>query len=54
MTTEHKDGYLEIKADEGKALKIEENIFHGGAFPLDYDTSIIEEIDEPEWEVEYE
>ena len=53
MTVERKNGYIEIKADEGKALKIEDRVFHGGAFPTDFDTSIIEEIDEPiEQEVE--
>ena len=47
MKIDKRKGYIEIKADDGKALKIEDNIFHGGAFPLDCDISKIEEIDEP-------
>ena len=52
MTIKQKSGYLEIRADEGKALKIEDMIFHGGAFPLNFDRTTIEEIDEPIEEVE--
>ena len=46
MSVEYKEGYIEIKADEGKCLNIDDMICHGGAFPLDYDLSKIEEIDE--------
>ena len=46
MIIDNSNGYQEIKADDGKALKIGNRTFKMGAFPLDFDVTTIEEIDE--------
>lgn len=48
MVIKQKDGYIEVKADKGKVLQYDNNIFYGGAFPLSFDTNQLNEIDEPE------
>lgn len=53
MTVKTNKKYIEIVADEGKLLKLGNKAFKGGSFPLDFDYSEIEEIENPvEQEVE--
>lgn len=53
MTVKTNKEYIEIIADGGKLLKLGNKIFKGGSFPLDFDCSEIEEIENPvEQEVE--
>lgn len=47
MKTINEPNLIRVRADKGKALKMNDNVFHGGVFPIDFDTSIIEEVEEP-------
>ena len=47
MTVKTNKKYIEIVADEGKILKLGNKVFKGGSFPLDFDYSEIEEIENP-------
>lgn len=57
MTIEKKDQHVEVIAEHGKRIMVGDRAVRIGSFPVDYDLSTIEEVDETiteEGEDEYE